>query len=91
MDNNYNGSGSGKSDTQIKILGWLLAVIIAGSLICFILGLIKAVVNTLVIIAGVLLAIALVIFFLYERGKWRYHTSVYEDRLKKLENNRNND
>lgn len=85
-----NTQSDNKKDFQLKILLWLLGVIIAGSLVCLILGLIKAAVNALVVIAGVLLALALVVFFIYERGKWRLDTNRYDRKIKEMEN-RNSD
>lgn len=76
---------SDKRGLELKILGWLLGLIIIGSVICLILGILKAAVGALVTIAGILLAIALVIFFIYERIRWRIHLDEYDRRQKKLE------
>lgn len=66
--------------TMLKLLGYLLALVIGGAIVCLILGFLKTAVDSLVIVGGVLLLVA--IFILWEYHSTKYH--IMSKRYKKL-------
>lgn len=58
-----------RKSLQIKVLLWLILLIFVGSLVCLILGVLKTLFSTLVIIAGVLLVVCLIVSWGYDRAK----------------------
>lgn len=63
--------------TKLKIVGWLLAIFILGCIGCFILAVLRIGLAVMVTLAGILLFLALVFGYLYQRAK----AKVLQDRL----------
>ena len=69
-----------KDSVMLKLLGYLLAIVIGGAIVCFVIGLIKTTVDFLIIIGSVLLIIAIFIVWIYHSVKWHIQKTRY-DRL----------
>lgn len=61
-----------KDETLLKLVGWFILLCVVGSVVCVILGVIKAAIQALVIVAAVLLFIALGCSVIYWRIKARH-------------------
>lgn len=67
---------------MLKLLGYLLALVIGGAIVCFIIGLIKTTVDILIVVGAILLIVALLVVWAYHALKLR----IREGRYKRLLN-----
>lgn len=78
-----------KNSTVLKILGYLLALVIGGAIVCLLMGILKTAVDSLVIVGTILLVAALFILWIYNSTRAHLIDRRYRDLLKKYENNGN--
>lgn len=69
-----------KNSAMLKLLGYLLALVIGGAIVCFVMGLIKTVVDSLVIVGAILLIAAILIVWILHVTK----AHITENRYKRL-------
>lgn len=56
---------------MLKVVFWIIAIAVGGTLLCIILGALRYAIQTVLIIGGILLLIALAFAVFYERIKYR--------------------
>lgn len=76
---------SQKGGIGLRIIGYLLALVIGGAIVCFVMGLIRTVVQSLVIVGVILLVVALVLMYLYHSVKWHSRERAYKRVLRQYE------
>ncbi len=76
---------SQKGGVGLRIIGYLLALVIGGAIVCFVMGLVRTVVQSLVIVGVVLLVVALVLMYLYHSVKWHMKENAYKRVLRRYE------
>lgn len=75
-----------KNDSvMLKLLGYLLALVIGGALVCLILGFLKTAVDSLIIIGGILLIVAIFIVWIYHSTKWHIQSNRYKKLIRQYE------
>ena len=74
-----------KGGVGLRIIGYLLALVIGGAIVCFVMGLVRTFVQSLVIVGVILLAVALVLMYLYHSVKWHTKEAAYKRVLRKYE------
>ena len=74
-----------KNSVMLKILGYLLALVIGGAIVCLLMGLLKTAVDSLVIVGTILLVAALFILWIYNSTRAHIMTKRYKDVLRKYE------
>lgn len=68
---------SDKTEIELKLLGYFFLFLVIGAVACLVIGILKAAIDTIMIVGCVLGIIALAVLFLYERAKWRIHLTRY--------------
>lgn len=71
-----------KDSVMLRLLGYLLALVLGGAIVCFIIGLLKTTVDFLIIVGSVLLIVAIFIVWMYHSVKWH----ITEKRYRRLLN-----
>jgi|GEM_PF-3594185 hypothetical protein len=71
--------------TMLKLLGYLLALVIGGAIVCLILGFLKTAVDSLVIVGGVLLLVAIFILWAYHSTKYHIMSKRYKKLIRNYE------
>lgn len=72
-----------KTDSvMLKLLGYLLALVIGGAIVCFVMGLIKTAIDSLIIVGACLLVVAIIIVWIYHSTKWHIREKQYKRVLK---------
>ncbi|MDE6095706.1 MAG: hypothetical protein K2G52_05910 [Muribaculaceae bacterium] len=74
-----------KDSYILKILGYLLALVIGGAIVCLIMGILKTAVDSLVIVGTILLVVALFILWVYNSAKAHVIEKRYKGVLRKYE------
>ncbi len=74
-----------KDNVMIKLLGYLLALVIGGAIVCLVLGFLKTAVDSLIIIGGILLIVAIFILWIYHSAKWHILSNRYKKLLRHYE------
>lgn len=72
---------------MLKILGYLLAFVIGGAIVCLVMGILKTAVDSLVIVGTVLLVFALFVVWIYNSTKAHIIEKRYKNLLRKYEEN----
>lgn len=78
-----------KNSAVLKMLGYLLALVIGGAIVCLLMGLLKTAVDSLVIVGTILLVVALFILWIYNSTRAHIMEKRYKDVLKKYEQSGN--
>lgn len=76
-----------KNSVMLKILGYLLAFVIGGAIVCLVMGILKTAVDSLVIVGTVLLVFALFVVWIYNSTKAHIIEKRYKNLLRKYEEN----
>ncbi len=71
--------------TMLKLLGYLLALVIGGAIVCLVLGFLKTAVDSLIIIGGVLLLVAIFILWAYHSAKFHIMAKRYKKLIRNYE------
>ncbi len=66
-----------KDSVMLRLLGYLLALVLGGAIVCFIIGLLKTTVDFLIIVGSVLLIVAIFIVWMYHSVKWHITAGRY--------------
>ncbi len=56
---------------MLRLLGYLIALVIGGAIVCFVMGLIKTVIESLIIVGTILLVAAIFLVWIYHSTKSR--------------------
>lgn len=84
MGNNDYSSKRGNDDNRhdsimLKVVFWIIAIAVIGTLLCIILGALRYAIQTVLIVGGIFLLIALVCVVFYEKIKYRILLSKKRD------------
>lgn len=71
--------------TMLRLLGYLIALVIGGAIVCFVMGLIKTVIDSLIIVGAILLVAAIFLVWMYHSARSRIIRKRYKTLLRKYE------
>lgn len=74
-----------KDSVMLKLLGYLLALVIGGAIVCLVIGIIKTTIDSLLVVASALLIIAIFIVWIYHSVKWHHKEIRYKQLLRHYE------